>query len=134
MTEDNVGSATKKRKIQPPEVQSRSIHTRTAPPPKRSRIDNSSLMIDNPLRYFRSGGANFSYLLREKGQAYFDRTRYISVLAKIDKNILFFRPRRFGKSLTVSMLNHFHGLQYTEEHQSFYEVSKHVPDYPSIRN
>src|SRR5271170_6404850 len=108
-------------------VQSRSIHTRTAPPPKRSRIDNSSLMIDDPLRHFRSGGAHFSSLLREKGQAYFDRTRYISVLAEIDKHILFFRPRRFGKSLTVSMLDHFHGLQYTEEHQSFYEVSKHVP-------
>jgi hypothetical protein len=27
------------------------------------------------------------------------------------------------------MLDHFHGLQYTEEHQSFYEVSMHVPDY-----
>ena len=134
MTEDSVGSTTRKRKIQPPKVQSRSIHTRTAPPPKRSRIDDSSLMIDDSLRHFQSGGANFSQLLREKGQAYFDRTRYISVLTETNKHILFFRPRRFGKSLTVSMLDHFHGLQYTEEHQSFYEVSKHASDYPSIRN
>src|SRR5271155_1731092 len=132
MTEDSVDSATGKRKIQPPKVQSQSIHT--TPPPKRSRIDNSTLMINNTLRYFESQGANFSKLLRTKGQAYFDRTRYISVLAEINEPILFFRPRRFGKSLTVSMLDHFHGLQYTEEHQSFYEVSKHVPDYPSIRN
>jgi hypothetical protein len=29
-----------------------------------------------------------------KGHAYFDQTRYISVLDEIDKPILFFRPRR----------------------------------------
>ena len=134
MTEDSVGSATRKRKIQSPKVQSRSIHTYTTPPPKRSRIDDSSLVINDNLRSFKSGDATFSSLIMEKGQAYLDRTRYISVLAKIYMPILFLRPRRFGKSLTVSMLEHFHGLQYTDEHQSFYEVCEHVSDYPGMRN
>jgi Predicted AAA-ATPase len=102
--------------------------------PKKSRIDESSLMTNDNVCYFRSGGADFSSLLKEEDQAYFDRTRYISVLAGMDRHILFFRPRRFGKSLTVSMLEHFHGLQYTDEHQSFYEVREHVPDYPGMRN
>jgi hypothetical protein len=102
--------------------------------PKRSRIDDSSLMTNDNLRYFRSGGADFSSLLKEEDQAYFDHTRYISVLAGMDKHVLFFRPRRFGKSLTVSMLEHFHGLQYAREHQSIYEVREHVPDYPGMRN
>jgi hypothetical protein len=50
-------------------------------------------MIDDNLRYFQSGCANFSRLLREKGQAYFDRTRYISVLTELNEHLLFFRPR-----------------------------------------
>jgi len=87
-------------------------------------------MIDDNLPSFRCGTADLSLLLTKKGQAYFDRTRYISVLADIDDHILFFRPRRFGKSLTVSMLEHFHGLQYTNEHQTLYEVREHVPNYP----
>jgi hypothetical protein len=36
--------------------------------------------------------------------------------------VLFCRPRRFGKSLTISMLEHFHGLQNADEHQTFYQV------------
>jgi Predicted AAA-ATPase len=40
----------------------------------------------------------------------------------LDAFILFYRPRRFGKSLTISMLEHFHGLQYAGEHQSLYKV------------
>ena len=59
----------------------------------------------------------------QNNQAYFDRTRYISVLEDLDNFVLFCRPRRFGKSLTISMLEHFHGLQNADEHQTFYQVS-----------
>jgi hypothetical protein len=68
----------------------------------------------------------FSQLLRREGQAYFDRTRYISKLHKLGTSILFCRPRRFGKSLTVSMLEHFHGLQYAGEHQSPYKICNNI--------
>jgi len=89
----------------------------------RSRVDDSSLIINgNNLRYFRSGSADFLQLLTTDGQAYFDRTRYISVLDKIDRFILFFRPRRFGKTLTVNMLEVFHGIQYKHIHGSLYQV------------
>ncbi|KIX05417.1 uncharacterized protein Z518_06289 [Rhinocladiella mackenziei CBS 650.93] len=53
------------------------------------------------LEYFRSGSdGTFPALLRREGQAYFDRTRYIFKLHKLDNSILFYRPRRFGKTLT----------------------------------
>src|SRR5882762_2477213 len=92
---------------------------------ERSRVKNSSLIINGKLgklRDFESKGANFARLLTDEGQAYFDRTRYISILDRFKKPILFFRPRRFGKSLTVNMLEHFHGFQYADVHQSFYQV------------
>jgi hypothetical protein len=108
-------------------------HTDIAPPPKRTRVGESSLMINGELEYFRSGSMAFSTLLQREGQAYFDRTRYIFTLHKLDPFILFCRPRRFGKSLTVSMLEHFHGLQYAGEHQSLYKVCNNIPNYLDVR-
>jgi hypothetical protein len=100
----------------------------TAPSPKRTRVGNSSLVINGELEYFQSGlDENFSQFLKKQGQAYFDRTRYIFKLHKLHTSILFCRPRRFGKSLTVSMLEHFHGLEYAGEHQSLYKVCKQHP-------
>ncbi|KAF8432162.1 hypothetical protein BGX38DRAFT_1276921 [Terfezia claveryi] len=111
----------KRLKKSPPHSQARLPHTHTAPSPKRARVGDSSLIINGELEYFRSGAKAFSDLVQREGQAYFDRTRYISKLHKLDDFILFCRPRRFGKSLTVSMLEHFYGLQYADEHQSFYK-------------
>lgn len=98
----------------------------------RSRVDDSSLIIrgDN-LRHFRSGSADFLQLLTARGLAYFDRTRYISVLDGLDFFLLFFRPRRFGKTLTVNMLEVFHGIQYKHMHGSLYQgldVQKDIND------
>jgi len=101
--------------------------------PKRTRVNDSSLVKGGELKYFESVAADFPRILTTEGQAYFDRTRYISVLETFNKPILFFRPRRFGKSLTISMLDHFHGLQYAREHQSFYKVCNDVLDYLAVR-
>jgi hypothetical protein len=91
------------------------------PEARRSRVDSSSLVTNGKLTNFKTQGADFIGILAAEGQAYFDRTRYISVLNKFQQPILFFRPRRFGKSLTVDMLAHFHGLEYTDAHKSMYE-------------
>lgn len=116
------GPTTGKRKRALSSLQNQNIYM------ERSRTGNSSLTINGKLIKFKSG-ADFSAILRKKGRAYFDRTRYISVLdAYDDEPILFFRPRRFGKSLTVNMLEHFHGLQYRDEHRSSYQVC----DYPYL--
>ena len=109
----------------------RSINTATGIP-KRFRVDNSSLIIGDELRHFQSMGATFSSPLMERGHAYFDRTRYISVLDEINKPILFFRPRRFGKSMTISMLEHFHGIQFRELHESLYQVRHCIPNQSKV--
>ena len=91
--------------------------------PNRVRVENSSLVINGQLRNFESLGPDFPALLGEEGQAFFDRTRYISVLNTLGKKpVLFLRPRRFGKSLTVNMLAHFHGVQHMDAHKSIYQV------------
>ena len=106
---------------------------RTVPSPERTRVGKSSLTINGKLRQFYSGVDIFSKLLKREGQAYFDRTRYISTLYDMHTRILFCRPRRFGKSLTVSMLEHFHGLQYADEHQSLYKVCSNILHYLDVR-
>jgi hypothetical protein len=98
-------------------------HKDIASPPKRTRVDGSGVIFNDTLRRFRSGRASFPAILTENHRAYFDRTRFISVLERLDDCILFCRPRRFGKSLTISMLEHFHGLQNADKHQTFYQVS-----------
>ena len=109
------------------------LHTEMASLPKRRRIGGSSLIVNGKLSHFRSGATSFQELLQREGQAYFDRTHYISKIDELDKNILFCRPRRFGKSLTLGMLEHFHGLQYAHEHQSLYKVCNNILNYLDVR-
>ena len=117
----NLADSTRKRKRAPASLESQSIHT-TLPPSK------SSLTFKGKLSRFTSP-TDFAAILEKEGQAYFDRTRYIAVLDAYDtKPILFLRPRRFGKSLTVGMLAHFHGIQYTDAHKSIYQVRNSVPN------
>ncbi|KAF9343265.1 hypothetical protein BGX34_007009, partial [Mortierella sp. NVP85] len=53
--------------------------------------------------------------------AYFDRTRYISVVDSFLENVLLFlRPRRFGKSLFLSTLKHFHGVENKHNYEALF--------------
>lgn len=53
-----------------------------------------------------------------EGYHYVDRTPYVEKLEqRNEKTILFIRPRRFGKSLFVSMLHYYYGL----EHQAIFK-------------
>lgn len=74
---------------------------------------------------------DFRMLRNSPNLVYFDRTQYISILENIQDTLLFLRPRRFGKSLTVSMLAYFHGVQYKKHYNSLFKVrSGHFSIYP----
>ncbi len=50
--------------------------------------------------------------IREQGYHFVDRTSFVRALEELDTHYLFFlRPRRFGKSLWVSILEHYYGLR-----------------------
>ncbi|HHM21425.1 MAG TPA: hypothetical protein ENJ20_05315, partial [Bacteroidetes bacterium] len=61
---------------------------------------------------FPYGISNFKALVTE-GYHYFDRTMYLETLEKWhSKYHLFLRPRRFGKSLAVSVMEYYYGRQH----------------------
>ena len=46
-----------------------------------------------------------------KDNCYFvDKTRFIPAMEQANKFFFFIRPRRFGKSLTISMLKHYYDV------------------------
>jgi hypothetical protein len=91
----------------------------TAPSPSPS---SSKLVVSGELEKFPLGLSDFSKIRQLPGLAYFDKTEYIPVLEKGSAVQLVCRPRRFGKSLTVSMLQHFHGFQFRNEYDQLFKV------------
>lgn len=52
---------------------------------------------------------------------YVDRTRYIEALeAQANRYLFFLRPRKFGKSLLISMLEYYYGLQHKDKFEHIF--------------
>ena len=52
---------------------------------------------------------------------YQDRTNYIKILEDFDSSyLIYLRPRRFGKSLMVSALKYYYGLQFKDEFSALF--------------
>ena len=66
------------------------------------------------------GESDFKKLMLED-YFYQDRTNFIKQLEKWNSNYpVFLRPRRFGKSLFISTLQHYYGLEYKDEFQNLF--------------
>ncbi len=58
--------------------------------------------------------SDYEALIAKNGY-FVDKTPFIRLLeGSSNPNIFFLRPRRFGKSLTLSMLEHYYGIQYKD--------------------
>ena len=69
---------------------------------------------------FDYGGANF-LRIREKRMYYVDRTAYLDRLENVNSRFLIFlRPRRFGKSLWISILDHYYGVQHKDKFEMLF--------------
>ncbi len=68
---------------------------------------------------FPYGIADFYALIME-GYFYADRTDRISSLEEAGKHLLFLRPRRFGKSLVLSMLENYYDLAKRDEFEQLF--------------
>jgi hypothetical protein len=65
------------------------------------------------------GQSNFKNIAQEF--YYVDRTMYIERLEAQNNRFLFYlRPRKFGKSLFVSMLEHYYGQQHQADFQQHF--------------
>jgi hypothetical protein len=66
------------------------------------------------------GKSDFKTLI-EKGYFYKDRTSYIQTLEDWGSTYLvYLRPRRFGKSLFISMLHYYYGVEYQAAFQALF--------------
>jgi hypothetical protein len=93
-----------------------------------SNINNpnaSTLVFNGEFKGFpQHDHADFLCLRTTSGIGYFDRTGYISKLENLlNRVLLFLRPRRFGKSLTLSMLIYFHGVEHKEHYNRLFKVN-----------
>ncbi|MEN8221318.1 MAG: AAA family ATPase [Pseudomonadota bacterium] len=67
-----------------------------------------------------SYGISDFYLLRTENYFYVDRTSHIPLIEKAGLQLLFLRPRRFGKSLLLSMLENYYDVAKADEFESLF--------------
>lgn len=59
--------------------------------------------------------------LRREQRYYADRTQFIEFLEAVDDSyILLMRPRRFGKSLFLSVLHHYYGIEHKDQFEELF--------------
>ncbi|MDR2171412.1 MAG: AAA family ATPase, partial [Planctomycetaceae bacterium] len=67
------------------------------------------------------GNANFKSVRTEKNYVYVDKTQFIELLENESNNSkIFIRPRRFGKSLFISMLSYYYDVNYADEFERLF--------------
>ena len=68
--------------------------------------------------------------VRRDGCYYVDKTRYIEEVERANKFFFFIRPRRFGKSLTLSMLQHYYDVNDADKFDMLYS-GLYIGDHPT---
>ena len=71
------------------------------------------------------GVSNFVEVV-EQNQYYVDKTMYLPLLEKQPSSLFFIRPRRFGKSIFLSMLRAYYDISQKEKFQKrryFFSIS-----------
>ena len=59
-------------------------------------------------------------VMRRKGYYYVDKTRFIPMLEREGNFVLFLRPRRFGKSLMLNLLQAYYDVNYAGEFDALF--------------
>ncbi|OQX14321.1 MAG: AAA family ATPase [Thiothrix lacustris] len=68
---------------------------------------------------FPYGISNFP-VIRAEGYLYLDRTQHIPLLEEAGKQLVFLRPRRFGKSLLLSTLVNYYDVKTTNQFETLF--------------
>jgi len=65
-------------------------------------------------------GISDFYQIIDEGYFYLDRTMHIRLIEETGKTILFLRPRRFGKSMLLSMLENYYDIAKTDRFEHLF--------------
>ena len=68
---------------------------------------------------FKYGNSDFSKVCKP-GIFHVDRTDFIPQLEKAGEFLTFLRPRRFGKSMIISMLEYYYDIKWKEDFQKIF--------------
>ena len=66
--------------------------------------------------------------LKEEDFYFVDKTKFIEILESLESFSMFLRPRRFGKSLLISMLHYYYDVFYKEQFNTLFKdtyIGKH---------
>ena len=74
---------------------------------------------------------NFAVIRRDDCY-YVDKTRFIPMTEEADKFFFFIRPRRFGKSLTVNMLQHYYDILAKDKFEALFGDLAGIPPYHTV--
>ena len=76
-------------------------------------------MMEQPVKLVPYGVADFATVI-EQNLYYVDKTMFIPELEKQPRNLFFIRPRRFGKSIFLSMLYSYYDCAQSHKFQSLF--------------
>ena len=76
-------------------------------------------MAKNKMLKIPYGMTNLEAIICE-GYYFVDKTRFIRSLEDEGRYVVFLRPRRYGKSLTIAMLAYYYGLQYADRFEAIF--------------
>jgi len=62
--------------------------------------------------------------IRKSNYYYVDKTPYLPEIEKCGRYLFFIRPRRFGKSLFLSMMHYYYDVRYKERFKELYEGTR----------
>ncbi|MBE2279739.1 MAG: AAA family ATPase, partial [Ignavibacteriaceae bacterium] len=66
------------------------------------------------------GISNFE-AIKDDNCYYVDKTKYLELLEELNEKYLFFlRPRKFGKSLFISLLEYYYGIEYKDKFDTLF--------------
>ena len=80
----------------------------------------------DPLKYIVPGRKRLPYgmmnfaVIRREDYYYVDKTRFIPMIEEADRFFFFIRPRRFGKSLTLNLLQHYYDVRTRDRFEALF--------------
>ena len=80
----------------------------------------------DPLKYIVPGRKRLPYgmmnfaVIRREDYYYVDKTRFIPMIEEADRFFFFIRPRRFGKSLTLNVLQHYYDVRTRDRFEALF--------------
>lgn len=83
-------------------------------------VTKLSTMKQMPVRKRIPYGMMNFVAVREDNCYYVDKTHYIPIIEEANKYFFYIRPRRFGKSLTLSMLRHYYNILEADKFEAWY--------------